>query len=146
MTLTLFSDYSLRILMYAAIHRDEQFSVDDVAEAYKLSRHHVAKAVNFLAQQGYLSAKRGRGGGICLGKPAKDIRIGEVLRQTESSTPLIECFDAATNTCPLIKACALKGALKEAWDAFFDVLDKYTLADMTKKPQSLLQALSLQAA
>lgn len=143
MNLTLFSDYSLRILMYAALNGQKQFSVDAVADAYKLSRHHVAKAVNFLAQEGYLTARRGRGGGICLGKPAAEIRIGQLLRTTEAGTPFIECFDPLTNTCPLIKACTLKGALFEAWNAFFDTLDKYTLADLTKRPERLQQMLSL---
>jgi Rrf2 family transcriptional regulator, nitric oxide-sensitive transcriptional repressor len=143
MNLTLFSDYSLRILMYAALQGDQQFSVDAVAEAYKLSRHHVAKAVNFLAQAGYLTAKRGRGGGIALGKSPADIRIGQLLRVTEAGTPFIECFDPATNICPLIKSCTLKGALLEAWNAFFDTLDKYTLADLVKRPERLHQALAL---
>ena len=143
MNLTLFSDYSLRIMMYAALNGEKQFSVDAVAEAYKLSRHHVAKAVNFLAQAGYLTAKRGRGGGIYLGKAPAEIRIGQLLRTTEAGTPLIECFDATTNTCPLIRSCLLKGALLEAWNAFFDTLDKYTLADLVKRPERLQQALSL---
>lgn len=143
MNLTLFSDYSLRILMYAALNGNQQFSVDDVADAYKLSRHHVAKAVNFLAQAGYLTAKRGRGGGISLGKKPVEIRIGRLLRETEAGTPFIECFDATTNTCPLIKGCTLKGALLEAWNAFFDTLDKYTLADLVKRPERLQQALAL---
>jgi Rrf2 family nitric oxide-sensitive transcriptional repressor len=143
MNLTLFSDYSLRILMYAALSGENQFSVDAVANAYKLSRHHVAKAVNFLAQEGYLIAKRGRGGGICLGKAAADIRIGQLLRRTEAGTPFIECFDGEKNTCPLIKSCTLKGALLEAWNAFFDTLDRYTLADLVKRPERLQQILAI---
>lgn len=145
MNLTLFSDYSLRILMYAALNSGKQFSVDDVANAYKLSRHHVAKAVNFLAQEGYLQAKRGRGGGITLGKDPTEIRIGQLLRRSEAGSPFIECFDSATNTCPIIKGCTLKAALFEAWNNFFDTLDKYTLADMTKRPERLREALAITA-
>lgn len=145
MTLTLFSDYSLRILMYAALREGAQFSVDEVAQAYGLSRHHVAKAVNYLTQRGYLTARRGRGGGLCLGRSAREIYIGTVVRETESGAPLIECFDPVTNTCPLIKACVLKRALKEAWEAFFAVLDNYTLADLTKRPRALREVLALNA-
>jgi Rrf2 family transcriptional regulator, nitric oxide-sensitive transcriptional repressor len=145
MTLTLFSDYSLRVLMFAALHRDERFSVDDVARAHGLSRHHVAKAVNFLSQRGYLAAKRGRGGGICLGKPPSQIRIGPVVRQTETGAPFIECFDASTNTCVLVQGCVLKRAMTEAWNAFFAVLDRYTLADLVQKPRLLQRALALES-
>lgn len=131
--------------MYAALRGGAQFSVDEVASAYGLSRHHVAKAVNHLTQRGYLTARRGRGGGLCLGQAAESIRIGELVRETESGAPLIECFDVTTNTCPLIKACTLKRALREAWEAFFAVLDGYTLADLTKRPQALREVLALNA-
>ena len=143
MKLTLFSDYSLRILMFATLRDNLQFSVEEVSKAYGLSRHHVAKAVNFLTQQGYLQAQRGRGGGIRLGREPKAIRIGQVVRQTENGSPLVECFDAASNTCPLIHACLLKQALEQAWNAFFITLDGYTLVDLVRKPNTLRHALKL---
>lgn len=143
MKLTLFSDYSLRILMFAALRDDKQFSVDEVAQVYGLSRHHAAKAVNFLTQRGYLRAQRGRGGGIQLGRDPQEICVGKLMREMENNSPLVECFDVATNTCPLIQACALKHALGQAWAAFFNTLDGYTLADLVRKPGSLRQALEL---
>ncbi len=143
MKLTLFSDYSLRILMFAALREDLQFSVDDVAQTYGLSRHHAAKSVNFLTQRGYLRAQRGRGGGISLGQAPAEIRIGQLVRQTEKGSPLVECFDAASNTCPLIRGCLLKHALSQAWNAFFLTLDGYTLADLVRKPGPLRRALEM---
>lgn len=137
MTLTLFSDYSLRVLMFAALRPTTTFSVDEVSHAYGLSRHHVAKVVNHLTRFGYLATRRGRHGGVLLGKPATEICIGEVVRKTECGTALVECFNAETNTCPLIHACLLQKALGEAWNAFFNVLDQYTLADLVRKPALL---------
>jgi Rrf2 family nitric oxide-sensitive transcriptional repressor len=144
-TLTLFSDYSLRILMFAALRDDRRFSIKEVAKVYKLSRHHAAKAVHFLAQRGYLLSQRGPGGGICLGREPQEIRLGQLVRQTERGLPLVECFDAGTNTCPLIHACLLKQALGQAWTAFFHTLDGYTLADLVQQPAPLLSALELKA-
>ncbi|HZV34583.1 MAG TPA: Rrf2 family transcriptional regulator [Verrucomicrobiae bacterium] len=145
MKLTQFSDYSLRILMFAALRDNEQFSIDEVADVYGLSRHHAAKAVNFLTQRGYLRAQRGRGGGIILGKSADEISVGKLVRQTEKGSPLVECFDVAANVCPLIQVCLLKHALAQAWTAFFKTLDGYTLADLVRKPGPLRQALEIQA-
>lgn len=145
MKLTQFSDYSLRILMFAALRDNAQFSIDEVADVYGLSRHHTAKAVNFLTQRGYLRAQRGRGGGIVLGKKADEISVGKLVRQTENGPPLVECFDVATNGCPLIQVCLLKQALARAWTAFFKTLDEYTLADLVRKPGPLRQALELEA-
>ena len=143
MKLTLFSDYSLRILMFAALRNNAQFSVDEVAQVYGLSRHHAAKVVNFLTQRGYLRAQRGRGGGIQLGQDPNEIGIGKLVRQTEDGQPLVECFDAVSNRCPLIQACQLKQALAQAWNAFFKILDGYTLGDLVRKPAPLRQALQL---
>jgi Rrf2 family transcriptional regulator, nitric oxide-sensitive transcriptional repressor len=145
MKLTQFSDYSLRILMFASLRGDAQFSVTEAAEAYGLSKHHAAKAVNFLAQRGYLRAQRGRGGGIRLGQKPDEICIGQLVRQTESGSALVECFDPLSNTCPLIHACVLKQALGQAWTAFFKTLDRYTLADLVHKPGPLRRALEITA-
>lgn len=143
MRLSLFSDYSLRVLMYAAAKGDT-FSISDVAEAYQISRHHLVKVVNQLSRLGHLETRRGRGGGITLGAPANTIRIGQVLRQTETNHPLVECFDATTNTCSLNGHCLLKGILGEAKLAFYQTLDRYTLADLatSHRGQHLLKALA----
>ena len=143
MKLTLFSDYSLRILIYAALRQEERFSVVEVAQAYQLSRNHAAKAVNFLTQRSYLRAQRGPGGGLCLAQAATAIRVGAVVRLTETGAPLVECFTPASNTCPLIHVCLLQRALAEAWTAFFHTLDQYTLADLVRQPNPLRQALQL---
>lgn len=133
MKLNLFSDYSLRTLMYAALAED-RFQLDAVTTAYGISRHHVAKVVHQLGKLGYLDTQRGRGGGIRLARPAEDIRIGKLVRDTESQTVLVECFDAATNTCPLNGSCRLKGLLAEALSAFYTSLDRYTLRDLVSGP------------
>lgn len=129
MRLSLFSDYSLRVLIYAALAEDA-FQVEEVARAYGISRNHLVKVVHNLAKLGYLETRRGRGGGIRLGRPATEIRIGKLVRETEGDAVLVECFDAATNTCRLIGNCRLKGVLAEAMGAFYGRLDQQTLADL----------------
>lgn len=129
MRLSLFTDYSLRVLMFAA-GKSEPFSISEVADAYQISRHHLVKIVNHLSHLGYLETRRGRGGGIRLGQPAADIQLGNVARQTESSDTLVECFDPTTNTCPLHLHCQLKNILTQAQNAFFDELNRHTLADI----------------
>jgi Rrf2 family nitric oxide-sensitive transcriptional repressor len=133
MKLSLFSDYSLRTLMYAAL-TDDLFQLDEVTAAYGISRNHVAKVVHQLAKLGYLETQRGRGGGIRLARAAVDIRIGKLVRETESQTVLVECFDAASNTCPINGSCRLKGLLAEAMSAFYATLDRYSLDDLVSGP------------
>jgi Rrf2 family nitric oxide-sensitive transcriptional repressor len=134
MQLTAFTDYALRILVYAAARPDQRCLTADVASAYGISRHHVIKVVNGLQHLGYIETTRGRSGGFTLARLPEHIRIGDVVRLTESAT-LVECFDRHTNTCPLAQACGLKGVLAEAFAAFLAVLDRYSIADMLARPQ-----------
>lgn len=129
MKLSLFSDYSLRVLMFAAL-KGSSFSIQDVAEAFHISRNHLVKVVNFLAKLGYLDTRRGRGGGIELGMPPEDIRVGLLVRRTENSPVIVECFDPKTNTCPINGNCRLKGVLAEAVEAYYSALDRYTIRDL----------------
>lgn len=133
MKLSLFSDYSLRTLMYAAL-KDDQFQIDDVTKAYGISRNHLAKVVNRLAKLGYLETRRGRSGGMRLACRPEAIRIGKLVRETEEQTVFVECFDAAHNTCPVNGQCQLKGALAVALRAFYASLDQHTLADIVTGP------------
>jgi Rrf2 family nitric oxide-sensitive transcriptional repressor len=142
MTLNLFTDYSLRVLMYAALPEFERFSLDDVSSAYGISRDHVAKVVQRLVHAGYLTSQRGRGGGISLAKSATEIRIGDVVRETGGHSPFVECFDPGTNTCRLMGSCQLQGMLAKAVNAFQSVLDSYTLADLVSKPRPLAKILA----
>jgi Rrf2 family nitric oxide-sensitive transcriptional repressor len=129
MKLSLFTDYSLRVLMFAAL-KGESFSLSEVAESYDISRHHLVKVVNYLAKLGYLETRRGRGGGIALGMQPEDIRIGMVVRRTEDSPFIVECFDKQHNTCLINGSCRLKGALAQAVNAFYETLDRHTLRDL----------------
>ncbi len=144
MQLTYFTDYALRVLIYAAVRPGSRCLTSDVATAFGMSRHHVVKVVNELRHLGYLDTTRGREGGFALARQPDRIRIGEVVRRTEGSMALVECFNRDTNTCPLSPACGLRGVLREAFDAFLAVLDRATLADLVAEPRWVTQVVALQ--
>jgi len=143
MQLTSFTDYALRVLIYAAARPKARCLTTDVAAAFGISRHHVVKVVNTLQHLGYLHTTRGRAGGFALATRPDRIRIGEVVRRTEGTMTLVECFDRDANTCPLTRACGLKGAIREAFDAFMAVLDRYSLADLVAEPQWVVRVTAL---
>ncbi len=130
MRLTRYSDYSLRVLMYLAVRPDELATIDEISQAYGISRAHLMKVVHELGRADFVETVRGRGGGLRLSGDPSDIRVGDVVRHTEGNMDLVECFDLEANTCRIEPACALRGVLREALDAFMTVLDDYTLADL----------------
>lgn len=125
--------YSLRVLMYCAAcgQREKPANISEIAEAHGISRSHLTKIVMTLSASGWIETTRGRGGGLRLLKPAKDIVLGDVLRQTETDFNLVECFDTQLNTCGLNNHCRLKSTLQRALDSYLAVLDGVTLADLT---------------
>lgn len=133
MRLTNFSDYALRVLMYAAARQGELITIEETAERYGISRTHLMKVANLLTRSGYLTAVRGRSGGLKLGRPPEKIGLGEVVRATEPDFDLVECF-AEGGHCRIAPVCRLRGVLGEALLAFVSTLDHYTLADLVLDP------------
>jgi len=103
----------------------------------RMSEDHLAKVIARLSQRGYVETLRGRAGGVKLARPAKDIRIGDVVRETEDNLCLVECFNPETNQCPIAQTCALAGILDNALRDFLAALDAVTLADLVKYPKEL---------
>lgn len=132
MRLSLHSDYALRVLMALAAS-GRQMSVDEIAGQYGISRNHLAKVAQRLQSLGYVSAQRGRGGGLTMNQAAGEIGVGAVLRQFENLA-LVECMDPATSTCPVSGGCGLQGALAGALAAFIGHLDGFTVADLMAQP------------
>lgn len=134
MQLTMFSDLALRVLMFTNAAGDRLVTIDEIANAYGISRAHLTKVVNSLTRNGYLTAVRGRSGGLKLAMPAEKINLGSVIRKTEPDFALVECFQTG-NRCVITNCCKLQGVLNEALKAFLDVLDRNTVASIALKPR-----------
>lgn len=145
MRLTSFSDYALRLLIFAATRPEKLVTIAEVSRVYGISRNHLMKITSALAQGGYVETQRGNGGGLRLARPPSEISIGAVVRLTEASTDLVECADRRTNTCVIAPACGLMGVLFDALQAFYERLDRVTLADVTRNPERLNRIFELQS-
>ncbi|MDP0557695.1 nitric oxide-sensing transcriptional repressor NsrR, partial [Salmonella enterica] len=111
MQLTSFTDYGLRALIYMASLPDGRMtSISEVTEVYGVSRNHMVKIINQLSRAGFVTAVRGKNGGIRLGKPANTICIGDVVRELEPLS-LVNC---SSEFCHITPACRLKQALSKA--------------------------------
>jgi Rrf2 family transcriptional regulator, nitric oxide-sensitive transcriptional repressor len=139
MQLTLFSDYSLRVLLYLAAHRADPVPISQISAAYGISQNHLVKVVQRLIELGLLQSVRGRSGGLRLAREPSDINVAEVVRATEPHMNLVECFDAGRSACPIDPACGLKRALRLAQHAFFAELERYCLADFMTQAPALLK-------
>lgn len=140
MRLTNYSDYALRILTYLGLKREELSTITEIADCYGISRNHIVKIVHHLGQLGYVDTLRGKHGGIRLARAPEKINIGEVIRHTETSMDIVECF-SNQNSCIIGCSCVLRTAISEALSAFMAVLDDYTLADLMAPRRQLSKKL-----
>ena len=125
MRLTRYTDYALRVLMYLSARPDHHCAISEISGSYGISHNHLTKVVQDLRRSGFVSAMRGRNGGITLARPAAEINVGAVVRVTEDSFQVVDC-----NTCIVAPGCGLSSVMGEATNAFVAVLDRYTLADL----------------
>ena len=139
MRLTLQTDYALRVLIHVGLNDGNLTTINDIAETFDISKAHLMKVVNHLSQIGYLDTVRGRNGGIRLMRESRHIKVGQVVRDLEKNLGVIGCLQRK-GYCPIERACVLRGALRDATEAFLAVLDNYTLADLIK-PQKTLSKL-----
>lgn len=159
MKLTSYSDYALRSLIFLAVvpKAGALSNIDDIAQAYDISKSHLTKIIHQLGKLGYIESMRGKGGGIRLAKDPSEINIGQLIRHTESDFGILECLDDNTKTandkisvvnisshnhCIISPACRLKGLFYKAMLAFIEVLDGYTLADVLGNDEELLNLLT----
>ncbi|MES2700608.1 MAG: Rrf2 family transcriptional regulator [Pseudomonadota bacterium] len=127
MQLSLHTDYALRVLMLLG-GTGTQWTIDEIAAWYGISRNHLAKVVQALQAEDLVETQRGRGGGLRLARDPAQINIGQVVRKLERFDGFVSCMGTGGD-CTISGNCQLKPALAGALEAFLAHLDGFTLAD-----------------
>lgn len=141
MKLTLYTDYSLRVMIHLAVREDELVAISQIAQDYGISHNNLMKIVNDLSKAGFIKTVRGRNGGIRMARSADDINLGDLVRHTESSLGLVDC-----SACLIVSECKLPAILEQAKQAFLKVFDAYTVADITSNKNELLTLFNYEGA
>jgi len=131
MRLTRFSDIGLRVLIYLerAGERPHPVTVAEIATQFDLPLNHLVKVVGRLARAGWVRAMRGRNGGLRLAADPQVLTVGAVLRELEGDDELVDCEGTQ---CALSLDCQLRGVLRAGMRAFYQEMDRYTLARITE--------------
>jgi Rrf2 family transcriptional regulator, nitric oxide-sensitive transcriptional repressor len=131
MRLTVFTDYSLRVLLMLAKQRDSILTIGEVAAYFRISEAHLMKVTHTLGRSGWVETVRGRNGGMRLTADPDALRLDAIIAYLEGSFELAECFGPG-NTCRLTGACGLETALSGAADAFRAILKQHTLGSLAR--------------
>ncbi|MFD3686373.1 RrF2 family transcriptional regulator [Nocardiopsis sp. NPDC058631] len=133
MRLTAFTDVSLRLVMRLAVAGEgELLTTRTAAGMLAVPYTHMAKAVARLSDMGLVETRRGRHGGLRLTEEGRRASVGTIVRELEGGGDLAGCEDAPP--CPLRSACRLRGALRDAREAFHSSLDAVTVESLVAPP------------
>ena len=145
MRLTKQTNYAVRILMYCEANKGKLSQIPDIAKAYGVSELFLFKILQPLNKAGLIESIRGRNGGIRLNRDASKISLFDIVKVTEDSFSMAECFESGESDCPLLDSCGLNSALRKALNAFFDVLAQHTIADLVNTRPQINFLLGLEA-
>ncbi|MCW8386407.1 Rrf2 family transcriptional regulator [Fluoribacter dumoffii] len=142
MQLTQFTDYSLRALIYIAIRRTT-CTIQDIACVYDISHNHLIKIIHNLSKLGIIKTIRGKNGGIMMAKNPAEINLKTLVTKLEPHFDLVPCFNKEKANCCIAPTCKLRKILLDAQEAFFSVLEQFSLEDIIHKKIELYPLLNL---
>ena len=144
MRLTDYTDYALRVMLFLAVRRNALSTIQEIADAYGISKNHLMKVVQRLGELGWVDTVRGRHGGLRLNERSLSLTIGQVVRATETDFALVASFareGGEGRRCVIEPRCRLKHVLEAARDAFLAELDRHTLEELVEPVAVPLAAL-----
>jgi Rrf2 family nitric oxide-sensitive transcriptional repressor len=109
-------------------------TIHEISQQFNVPRNHLIKVVTRLNKLHWISTTRGRTGGLKLGANASELKLGNILKELESKTTLINC-DAPP--CALNGRCNLKAILDHGLNKFYEEMNKYTLQNIVDKKTQL---------
>ena len=127
---TAFSDVSLRVLMLpSALEPGQKLSPRRLLRS-GYPYNHVAKAVAFLVNMGYLIRPAVVPAALCFPDAGRSATVGTVLRATEGDIPMIECEDENGHV-PSISSAACAMFWRRLVEAFYASVDLVIISELT---------------
>ncbi|WP_298433469.1 Rrf2 family transcriptional regulator [Geobacter sp.] len=130
--------YALMALIYLAREYDRgPVLIADLAERENIPKKFLELILLALKNNGILQSKKGKGGGYYLGRAAKDISIGQVIRVLDGPLAPVPCVSetayASCQECRDEATCGIRLVMKEVRDAMAAILDGTTLSDLIER-------------
>ena len=120
------SEYAILALWELSRCDEEQLTANQIAQRQSIPPKYLPQIVSELSRAGLVTSSRGYGGGIKLGRSAKQITLLEIITAIQGELQLFECQSANTE-CKHFPRCDLKGVYLTAQQALHNVFKSRTL-------------------
>jgi Rrf2 family protein len=127
--------YGLKAMVHLAGRTPGEMSaVADIAAANAIPKKFLDTILLDLRHAGFVSSRKGKGGGYTLAQPAHAIAVGDVVRALDGPLAPIPCASRAhyrrCDDCQDEDGCAVRLMMIKAREALAAILDRHSLADM----------------
>ncbi len=135
------TQYSLRAL-YALTRKfgEGPVLITTLAETETIPKKFLEQILVSLKSAGFVSSKKGKGGGYVLAQPPEKITIGSVIRAIEGPLAPLPCASETRfrkcDECVDIQTCGTRIVMRQVRDAMAAILDETTLAMVNKQVES----------
>ncbi|MFC1619618.1 RrF2 family transcriptional regulator [Candidatus Neomarinimicrobiota bacterium] len=137
------TEYALQAMIYLAEHEGDGLSmVATIAKQYQIPQQYLAKIIQTLAKQRLVDSQRGRGGGLKLGKPAKDITLLQIVHAIDGPPPEQEQCVIGLDVCTDEAECPLHNDWSHIKSLIRDTLEHQNLADLAEGMRTKRQELA----
>ena len=126
--------YGLKALIHLAGQEPGQpMLASDIAERASIPKKFLDAILAQLREAGFVQARKGRGGGYALARPAHQIMVGHVIRALDGPLAPILCasqnFYRPCDDCDG-QNCAVRLMMRDVRDAVARILDTRNLAEL----------------
>jgi Rrf2 family protein len=130
--------YGLKALLHLATLGPGGWAMSsEIAADREISKKFLDNILGELRSAGFVTTKKGRGGGYRLQRPPAEVRVGHVLRVLEGPLAPIRCASRTAHLpcsdCPDEAACSVRLLMLDVRNAITGVLDETSLADMLER-------------
>jgi Rrf2 family protein len=127
--------YALKALIYLSREYNKgPILIADLARKERIPKKFLELILLALKNNGLLQSKKGKGGGYYLGKPPREITMGQAIRILEGPLAPVQCVsESAYETCEECASeasCGIRLVMKDVRDAIAGILDSTTFADV----------------
>jgi len=128
------AQYAIQALIALAIKETGPPQIiSGIAEEYNIPNRFLSKIVQTLANFGLVKTYRGRHGGIELGRPAKDIKVNEIVEVIDEPLSRTEMCVVGFDKCDDDAICPFHTSWVKIREEIQLVLEGENLEDLAKK-------------
>lgn len=121
----------IQIALFLAMHpSDDPVPPRRISESLGLSPSYCAKVAGLLVRAGILRSHRGTRGGVELGHRPAEITLLHLAEACQGRILGRQC----EGTLPMRQVCAFHRAMVELQESTIDVLTRWSIADLARKP------------